>query len=68
MTGVRKVTLLDMGPKQEYRFVGGMADRWKDQWVDGVTQLKQLTFDQWVLAFQFLRKWNSQKRSSAVTK
>lgn len=55
---LRKVYLLDMGKGQEYQFAGGMADRWRDPVVSGITQLKQLTFDQWVMAFRALREWN----------
>jgi hypothetical protein len=53
-----------MGKGQEYRFAGGMTERWKDPWVSGVTQLKQLTFDQWVNVFKALRVWNEVDRGS----
>lgn len=61
-TGVRKVRLQDMGRGYEYKFAGGMADRWKDPWVSGITQLKQLTFDQWLNVFKALRVWNEARR------
>lgn len=61
---LRKVRLQDMGKGQEYRFAGGMTERWKDPWVSGVTQLKQLTFDQWVNVFKALRVWNEVDRGS----
>jgi hypothetical protein len=59
---LRKVRLVDMGRGQEYKFAGGMADRWSDPWVTGITQLKQLTFDQWVNVFKALRIWNEGDR------
>lgn len=60
---LRKVRLVDMGRGQEYKFAGGMADRWADPWVTGITQLKQLTFDQWVMVFKALRLWNESSLS-----
>ena len=57
-TRARKIRLIDMGKGQEYRFGGGVADRWTCQYVDGVTQLKQLTLDEWLMAYKKLKGKN----------
>jgi hypothetical protein len=57
-----KVEFRDFGPGQEYRFLGGEADKWpEDSQYTGYTQLKQRSFEQWWKLYAARRKKHGTK-------
>ena len=52
------IKVLDMGPGQEYRFGGEATEGWVDRDVQGITQLKQLSYDEWLHEFLDMQEEN----------
>lgn len=52
------VKVIDMGKGQEYRFGGKATRGWSDTAVMGITQLRQLTYDEWLNEFLDMKEEN----------